>query len=293
MLADADDGLTKIDTTFDGDTVWLSIDQMAELFQRDRSVIGKHVRNIFKEVELQKESVWAKFAYTAADGKVYDVDYYNLDVIISVGYRVKSKRGTQFRIWATGILAVLSSLLMAFAPGLFLICAAMGLNALSNTMFSGTDAALTYDSLKQAGQEERYLSVAANRSQIGMLASALGSLASTMRRFYTVCALLVGGGTFLVGAAPAWGGILGMMLVQGMLEVWLLHADQRLNALISSDQRATLISVDSMAYSVLMIPASPFVGAVGDLFGQAGAGLALLGVLTAASGAAVLAKRRS
>ena len=392
MLADADDGLTKIDTTFDGDTVWLSIDQMAELFQRDRSVIGKHVRNIFKEGELQKESVWAKFAYTAADGKVYDVDYYNLDVIISVGYRVKSKRGTQFRIWATGILAVLSSLLMAFAPGLFLICAAMGLNALSNTMFSGTDAALTYDSLKQAGQEERYLSVAANRSQIGMLASALGSLASTLRRFlrfsgfYLVSALfssistlamlllkepvvteaqaarsshslrelpgqfaqlvrdsaaalrgcplaakliaadafisvpcyltkmflqqrlvelgwptewlflpllLVGGGTFLVGAAPAWGGILGMMLVQGVLEVWLLHADQRLNALISSDQRATLISVDSMVYSILMIPASPFVGAVGDLFGQAGAGLALLGVLTAASGAAVLAKRRS
>ena len=98
----------------------------------------------------------------------------------------------------------------------------------------------------------------------------------TLRRFYTVCALLVGGGTFLVGAAPAWGGILGMMLVQGVLEVWLLHADQRLNALISSDQRATLISVDSMAYSILMIPASPFVGAVGDLFGQAGAGLALL-----------------
>jgi len=293
LLADAEDDLTKIDTTFDGDTVWLSIDQMAELFQRDRSVIGKHVRNIFKEGELQKESVWAKFAYTAADGKVYDVDYYNLDVIISVGYRVKSKRGTQFRIWATGILAVLSSLLMAFAPGLFLICAAMGLNALSNTMFSGTDAALTYDSLKQAGQEERYLSVAANRSQIGMLASALGSLASTLRRFYTVCALLVGGGAFLVGAAPAWGGILGMMLVQGVLEVWLLHADQRLNALISSDQRATLISVDSMAYSILMIPASPFVGAVGDLFGQAGAGLALLGVLTAASGTAVLAKRRS
>ena len=115
----------------------------------------------------------------------------------------------------------------------------------------------------------------------------------TLRRFYTVCALLVGGGTFLVGAAPAWGGILGMMLVQGVLEVWLLHADQRLNALISSDQRATLISVDSMAYSILMIPASPFVGAVGDLFGQAGAGLALLGVLTAASGTAVLAKRRS
>lgn len=104
IIYTTEDGLAKIDTTFDGDTVWLSIDQMAELFQRDRSVIGKHVRNVFKEGELSKESVWAKFAYTAADGKVYDVDYYNLDVIISVGYRVKSKRGTQFRIWAIGIL---------------------------------------------------------------------------------------------------------------------------------------------------------------------------------------------
>ena len=104
IIYTTEDGLAKIETTFDGDTVWLSIDQMAELFQRDRSVIGKHVRNIFKEGELQKESVWAKFAYTAADRKTYDVDYYNLDVIISVGYRVKSKRGTQFRIWATGIL---------------------------------------------------------------------------------------------------------------------------------------------------------------------------------------------
>ena len=104
IIYTTDDGLTKIETTFDGDTVWLSIDQMAELFQRDRSVIGKHVRNIFKEGELQKKSVWAKFAYTAADGKVYNVDYYNLDVIISVGYRVKSKRGTQFRIWAAEII---------------------------------------------------------------------------------------------------------------------------------------------------------------------------------------------
>ena len=104
IMYTTEDGLTKIETTFDGDTVWLSIDQMAELFQRDRSVIGKHVRNIFKEGELKKESVWAKFAYTAADGKVYDVDYYNLDVIISVGYRVKSLRGTQFRIWASNVL---------------------------------------------------------------------------------------------------------------------------------------------------------------------------------------------
>ena len=104
IIYTTEDGLAKIETTFDGDTVWLSIDQMAELFQRDRSVIGKHISNIFKEGELQKESVWAKFAYTAADGKIYQVDYYNLDVIISVGYRVKSKRGTQFRIWATNIL---------------------------------------------------------------------------------------------------------------------------------------------------------------------------------------------
>ena len=104
VIYTTEDGLTKIATTFDDDTVWLSIDQMAELFQRDKSVIGKHVRNIFKEGELIKEAVWAKFAYTASDGKTYQVDYYNLDVIISVGYRVKSKRGTQFRIWATNIL---------------------------------------------------------------------------------------------------------------------------------------------------------------------------------------------
>ena len=104
IIYTTEDGLTKVEITFDGDTVWLSIDQMAELFQRDRSVIGKHVRNIFKEGESEKESVWAKFAYTATDGKVYNVDYYNLDVIISVGYRVKSKRATQFRIWATNIL---------------------------------------------------------------------------------------------------------------------------------------------------------------------------------------------
>lgn len=104
IIYTTEDGLAKIETTFDGDTVWLSIDQMAELFQRDRSVIGKHVRNIFKEGELRKEAVWAKFAHTATDGKVYDVDYFNLDVIISVGYRVKSQRGVQFRIWATEIL---------------------------------------------------------------------------------------------------------------------------------------------------------------------------------------------
>ena len=100
IIYTTEDGLTKVETTFDGDTVWLSIDQMAELFQRDKSTISRHIKNIFTKGELQRDSVVAKFATTAADRK----DYYNLDVIISVGYRVKSKRGTQFRIWATGIL---------------------------------------------------------------------------------------------------------------------------------------------------------------------------------------------
>ena len=104
IMYTTEDGVTKIEVTFDHDTVWLSIDQMAELFQRDKNVIDKHVRSIFKEGELVKEAVWAKFAYTASDGKTYQVDFYNLDVIISVGYRVKSLRGTQFRIWATSIL---------------------------------------------------------------------------------------------------------------------------------------------------------------------------------------------
>ena len=104
IIYTTEDGLTKVETTFDGDTVWLSIDQMAELFQRDKSPISRHIKNIFTEGELQRNSVVANFATTATDGKTYQVDYYNLDVIISVGYRVKSKRGTQFRIWATGIL---------------------------------------------------------------------------------------------------------------------------------------------------------------------------------------------
>ena len=104
VIYQTEDGLTKLEVNLQDETVWLSIDQMAELFQRDRSVIGKHIRNIFKEGELDKDSVWAKFAYTASDGKDYNVDFYNLDVIISVGYRVKSQRGTQFRIWANSVL---------------------------------------------------------------------------------------------------------------------------------------------------------------------------------------------
>ena len=319
-----------------------------------------------------------------------------------------------------GVCMVLQSLLMAFASDLFTICFAMGLNALAMTMFSGTFTALVYDSLKTEGREDEYIQVSANSSQISMLANAIGSLASllkrflgfagfyllsaafegvstaalalmeepivtkaqasrgkqtlralpgqftklarnslsilrttplaaklivssavvsvpsyltkmflqqrlvelgwptellflplllgglacvagteigrrvrcrSMRRLYTACALLCGVGTLLVGTAPAWGGILGMMLVQGVLEVYLLHESQKLNDAIPSDQRATLISVDSMAYSLLMIPASPLVGAVGDAVGQAGAGLALLGGVIVLSGVALLGKK--
>ncbi len=87
-----------------GETVWLTQEQMSELFGRERSVITKHLGNIFKEGELERQAVCANFAHTATDGKTYQVDHFNLDVIISVGYRVKSLRGTRFRQWATGIL---------------------------------------------------------------------------------------------------------------------------------------------------------------------------------------------
>ena len=321
-----------------------------------------------------------------------------------------------------GALAVTYNLLMAFAPNLFVICFAMALNALYNTMFSGTFTALIYDSLKLESCEDEYIQVSANGSQISMLANAVGSLTSllkrflgfagfyllsaafegistlaclfmkepivteaqanrqkqtlrdlpgqfaqlvkdslqilrtsplavkliassavisvpsyltkmflqqrlvelgwptemlflplllggvscvlgteigrrvrfrSMRRFYAVCSLLCGAGTLLVGIAPAWGGIFGMMLVQSVLEVYLLHESQKLNDAIPSDQRATIISVDSMAYSLLMIPASPLVGAVGDLFGQAGAGLALLGIVVAVSSGVIYRFSRS
>lgn len=328
--------------------------------------------------------------------------------------------GRRKTLLSGGVLTVTCNLLMAFAPNLFTICLAMGLNALAMTMFSGTFTALVYDSLKTEGREDEYIQVSANSSQISMLANAIGSLASllkrflgfagfyllsaafegvstaalalmeepivtesqasrekhplralpeqfrqlvrdslhvlrtcpmavkliassalisvpsyltkmflqqrlvelgwptellflplllgglacvagteigrrvrcrSMRRLYTACALLCGVGTLLVGAAPAWGGILGMMLVQGVLEVYLLHESQKLNDAIPSDQRATLISVDGMAYSLLMIPASPLVGAAGDAFGQAGAGLALLGGVIVLSGVALLGKK--
>lgn len=104
IIYQTEDGLTKINVNMQNETVWLSLDQMAELFQRDKSTISRHIRNIFTEGELSQNSVVAKIATTASDGKTYQVEYYNLDVIISVGYRVKSLRGTQFRIWANSVL---------------------------------------------------------------------------------------------------------------------------------------------------------------------------------------------
>ncbi|HMM77877.1 MAG TPA: virulence protein RhuM/Fic/DOC family protein [Gammaproteobacteria bacterium] len=98
---EAPGGGVRVDVRLDRDTVWLNQEQMAGLFGRERSVVTKHIRNVFKEGELDPHAVCAKFAHTALDGKTYQVDHYNLDVIISVGYRVKSQRGTQFRIWAT------------------------------------------------------------------------------------------------------------------------------------------------------------------------------------------------
>ncbi len=95
------DGKARLEVRIEGETVWLSLNQMADLFDRDKSVVSRHIKNIFEEGELEQAAVVAKNATTAADGKTYKVENYNLDVIISVGYRVKSLRGTQFRIWAT------------------------------------------------------------------------------------------------------------------------------------------------------------------------------------------------
>lgn len=101
VIYQTQDGLAKLDVILEGETVWITQDQMTELFQRDKSTISRHIKNIFEDGELEEKSVVAFFATTASDGKTYQVAYYNLDVIISVGYRVKSKRGVQFRQWAT------------------------------------------------------------------------------------------------------------------------------------------------------------------------------------------------
>ena len=95
------DGRSRVDALFEGETAWLSQKQMAALFDKDRKTITEHIHNVFEEGELVEHSVCRKFQHTAEDGKAYGVNFYNLDVIISVGYRVKSQRGTQFRIWAT------------------------------------------------------------------------------------------------------------------------------------------------------------------------------------------------
>jgi len=101
LLYWSDDGQVKIQVRLENETVWLTQADMVDLFQSSKSNISEHIRHLFEEGELDQESVVRKFRTTATDGKNYDVNHYNLDVIISVGYRVKSLRGTQFRIWAT------------------------------------------------------------------------------------------------------------------------------------------------------------------------------------------------
>ncbi len=107
LMYTTEDGITKIEVTFEQGTVWLSIDQMAELFQRDKSTISRHIKNVFAEGELQETATVAFFATVQDEGGRIvkrNIAFYNLDVIISVGYRVKSLRGTQFRMWAIAIL---------------------------------------------------------------------------------------------------------------------------------------------------------------------------------------------
>lgn len=104
VIYKAKDGHIELDVNLSEETAWLTLTSMAQLFGRDKSVISRHLRNIFKNNELDEKSVVANFATTAADGKIYQVDYYNLDAVISVGYRVNSTQATQFRIWATKVL---------------------------------------------------------------------------------------------------------------------------------------------------------------------------------------------
>jgi len=101
IIYQTEDGNTKIETRLEEETVWLTQAQIMELFQKSKSTISEHIKNIFEEAELEQHSVVRNFRTTAADGKEYNTNYYNLDVIISVGYRVKSPQGTKFRQWAT------------------------------------------------------------------------------------------------------------------------------------------------------------------------------------------------
>jgi len=104
IMYQTDDGQTKIDVRMEGETVWVTQAAMVELFQSSKSNISEHIKHVFDEGELEEISVIREFRTTAADGKNYQTKHYNLDVIISVGYRVKSLRGTQFRRWALGVL---------------------------------------------------------------------------------------------------------------------------------------------------------------------------------------------
>ena len=101
LIYQSQDGIIKIDVLFENETVWLNQNQLCTLFGKSKSTISEHIKHIFEERELDEKAVVRNFRTTASDGKTYQVDYYNLDVIISVGYRVKSHQGTQFRIWAT------------------------------------------------------------------------------------------------------------------------------------------------------------------------------------------------
>lgn len=102
VIYESDNG--RISVKLEQETVWLNLQQMAELFARDKSVISRHLRNVFTDGELERQAVVAKNATTAADGKTYQVEFFNLDAVLSVGYRVNSKQGTRFRQWATGLL---------------------------------------------------------------------------------------------------------------------------------------------------------------------------------------------
>jgi prophage maintenance system killer protein len=104
IIYESDENQIQVDVEFDGTTVWLNLNQLATLFGRDKSVISRHLNKVFKNNELEKDSVVAKNATTASDGKIYQVEYFNLDAIISVGYKVNSKQGTQFRKWANTVL---------------------------------------------------------------------------------------------------------------------------------------------------------------------------------------------
>ena len=101
IIYNSPNGETQIDVQFEGETFWLNLNQISKLYDKDKSVISRHLKNIFETEELSRNAVVAFFATTATDGKTYNVEYFNLDAILSVGYRVNSKQGTQFRQWAT------------------------------------------------------------------------------------------------------------------------------------------------------------------------------------------------